>query len=47
MGDLTVGVILLVVGMLGTVGSLGLMSVLIVLIKRFFPYGKEAAHLQR
>ena len=47
MGDLTVGVILLVVGMLGTVGSLGLLSVLIVLIKRFFPYGKEAAHPQR
>ena len=47
MSDLTVGVILLVVGMLGTLGSLGMLSVLIVLIKRFFPYGKEAAHGQR
>ena len=41
MSDLSVGVILLVVGMLGTLGSLGLLSLLVVLLKRVFPYAKE------
>ncbi|HLC41969.1 MAG TPA: OadG-related small transporter subunit [Methylomirabilota bacterium] len=43
MTDLSIGVILLVVGMLGTLGSLGLLSLMIVLLKRLFPYGKEGA----
>jgi|RifCSP16_1_1023843.scaffolds.fasta_scaffold840533_1 hypothetical protein len=41
MSDLTVGVILLVVGMLGTLGSLALLSLMIVFLKRFFPHVKE------
>ena len=41
MSDLSVGVILLVVGMLGTFGSLALLSFLIIVLKRLFPYVKE------
>ena len=41
MSDLSIGVILLVVGMLGTLGSLAVVSLMIVFLKRFFPYVKE------
>ena len=47
MSNLTIGVILLVVGMSATVGSLGLLSLLVVLLKRLFPYVKEAAEGSR
>jgi hypothetical protein len=43
MSDLTIGFILLALGMSGTLASLGLVSLLIALLKRLFPYVTEAA----
>lgn len=42
-GELTLGLILAVIGMGGTLLSLWLLSLLIVLLKRLFPLGKDEA----
>jgi hypothetical protein len=43
MDDITVGLVITLVGMGGTVATLWFITLLVVLLKRFIPYREESA----